>query len=561
MDFSEVPIACADSEWLTREFLPSVEHSLLNTPPCVVTMPTDSHDESEFLLGRAKRFLQVGYVNAIHDLRLSRTDPTLAWEGLFGIPDASRSFDAHSECRVLIVHGGNYLPEWFISEHIGQLEKYARSFRVSVLLPLARSIANGFVSSAVLPVPSFATSAEPMQKGFIKWAVERYVGDLRDDPSIDRSAGRTELCDIIWKARPLSRTTVEFWLDRYVAMCEKSNYASVLEIAREHSPEGIRILFPEPSIVASRDTLRESFDGIMRLLKHSNSEFNNRMGNVLFRDCHELPSPFDGPDPHHWFMSCISQLSCLYFDAAKRSGLDVASSYRVDLERSDIVNAEKSPFVHTLRLLRTYFQHGLCIEDGDDSRTLAKVAEWFSQTIGTQCSFSRDNARLCLARLLVQCRECVEQLAAVVLGLGEWPTTYSMADALKQNARTFAEHQIDKAIVEVIRRLDLDVDSSEVVRLHRAQIVRDIKESTCKIVNLEQELNRVVEIYCHEANRRFPPIGDYLKTKGVESRQMSDICKRLKKAWDDDPKMSPDQLRHLADVEVAGLRETPTSRQ
>src|SRR5690242_2277348 len=107
MDYSEVPVACADAQWLTNEFLPAAEATLLEAVPRVVTMPTDSHDESEFLLSRAKRMLRERNVAFVRDLRLSATDPTLAWEDLFGTPDASTSFDAASECNVLIVHGGN----------------------------------------------------------------------------------------------------------------------------------------------------------------------------------------------------------------------------------------------------------------------------------------------------------------------------------------------------------------------------------------------------------------------------------------------------------------------
>ena len=58
MDFSEVPVACADTEWLTNEFLPAVDLTLQASAPSIVVLPAASHDEADFLLNRIKRRLR-----------------------------------------------------------------------------------------------------------------------------------------------------------------------------------------------------------------------------------------------------------------------------------------------------------------------------------------------------------------------------------------------------------------------------------------------------------------------------------------------------------------------
>ena len=124
------------------------------------------------------------------------------------------------------------------------------------------------------------------------------------------------------------------------------------------------------------------FENIIHVFDELNDAFLLKTRYTLFRSFHRLPSPFHSPDPQHWLSSCISQFSSLCFDAAKKSGLDVAVSYRVDEERHDVVSAEPSQFLTTLRMLRTYFQHGLSLTDSKDCKLRVQVQEWCSQTVG-----------------------------------------------------------------------------------------------------------------------------------------------------------------------------------
>ncbi len=235
MQFSEVPVACADAAWLSREFLPNIEAKVV-TEPCLVVLPTDSHEESEFLLSRAKRFLEQTRVGFIRELRLSPTDPSLAWESIFGTPDARSAFDSATECDALLVRGGNYLPAWFLLKHVRGLGAYAKSYRIAVLLPVARSVVHAAGSSTVLAVPSFPEASEQLQRSFVAWAIEQYVNDLGDRPPVDRHQSREELNDIICQARPRSRSEVEFWLRHYVAEFERQDAESVLDVAQHCRP-------------------------------------------------------------------------------------------------------------------------------------------------------------------------------------------------------------------------------------------------------------------------------------------------------------------------------------
>lgn len=161
---------------------------------------------------------------------------------------------------------------------------------------------------------------------------------------------------------------------------------------------------------------------------------------------------------------------------------------------------------------------------------------------------------MCVARLVADFRESVNQLAEVMSGLERWPTAYAMMRALEVSSRTFAEHEVENAVRGVIDRLELDLDPSEVVKLRQAEILKDVKNSTCKLTNLSQELERITEKHCLEIARRPPAIGQWLKRQGLMGRQIGECVKRLNEMWDLNPGMTAGDYKQMAAREALALR-------
>ena len=550
MQFNEVPIACVEPSWLTDEFLPAVAGKLADSTPSVFGMPTDSHQESEFLAARLARHLRDQGVPFVRELRLSPTDPTLEWELLFGTPDHCGTFDLLSECDVLIVRGGNYLPMWFMEEHLHRLRSNAESHHTHIVIPLSRSVASACIRiGECLDVPTLKDVPEPRLREYVASSIDEVIDDVRDEGSIDRSAARQELCDIIVAGHPRSRSIVKVWLEHYLEEFARSECGSVLEVARRIPPDHVMTGFPEPARIPARKILKAEFDDALHSLHTLNAMFRETTGYRLFRNNHDLPHPFDASDPQYWFIGCVSNLGSLFFDAGKKNGLAVATQYVTDNGTGDIVSMELNPFTKSLRLLRTYFQHGLDPDDTDDRRTLAAVRDWFSRVLGAGQTFSRENARLSLVELLSQYRTCVSQLSNVVANLEQCPTSYALKSQLERNARTFAEHEVERAINSVVDRLELDVEPSEVKRLSLDAIMSKLKNSTCRLtqMNMNEELLRIVENYCLDAARRPPQIGAWLKKQGLQGRQIGECNRQLMKAWDDDATMTKDQFMLMAE--------------
>lgn len=554
MHFGEVPVACADVGWLCKEFLPAAEAALLGGDPSVVVMSTDSHQESEYLVTRVKKHLCDQHPVSARELSLSPMDPTLAWENVFGTPVYCSTLTLASERDVLLVRGGNYLPAWWLKEHGDRLAAYAKGYRMAILLPVARSVAFQTRPVQELLVPSFSSAPDQLRRDFVMWSIQEHISDLRDDPTVNRQAAREELCSIICNHQPGSRAIVEMWIRRFMSECERLDAPSLLHVARDFPVHRLSCFPPEPAPINSRSALQDDFHDALLCLQRANLSFEQIGGQKLFRSYHDLPYPFHSPDPLHWFIGCVSLLSCLYFDAAKRGALSVVAQYRVDDARGDIAAADGSSFLDSLRLLRTFLQHGLSIEDGEDRKTLAKVTEWCTQTLGDGQVIERSTSRICLAKMIGQLREAVDQVTAVVSGFAKWPTAYAITNALRYSSRVVAEHEVTRAIQDVVSRLELDLEPAEVARVHLASIAIDVRNSTCRIDNLDQELARVAEKYCLEASRRSPRIGDWLKSQGLVGKQIGDCHRLLDEAWARNPKMSKEEFMALASKEVARIR-------
>ena len=84
----------------------------------------------------------------------------------------------------------------------------------------------------------------------------------------------------------------------------------------------------QKSHLLSRDSLHERFKATEHRLSAINDQFMEIMHRPLYREWGLLRDPFLTEEPHHWFESLVSYLSCLLFDAGK-NGLLITTNYQL----------------------------------------------------------------------------------------------------------------------------------------------------------------------------------------------------------------------------------------
>jgi len=562
VEFSEVPIACVEPSWLPDAFLPNLRCMASDTG-IVHLMPTDSARESDFLCTQVHKYASTEIGKTVVELKLDARDPTLDWDVLYGSPDSPPTINSHLACDVLIVRGGNYLPIWFVESHLDYIIAFAECFGVHVVLPLSRVVGEGCQGRLnTIEVPSLADCDERTRRSFTMRAIENALADLRDEGDvIDRSAARQELCQLILSDLPESRTRIEDALEFYATTVDFDAFDSTLEYAKHVPPKVAGRRFSEPAVIEPRRVLRRNFDSNVEVLWKLHVEFERHTGYQLLEAMHALPHPFDSSDPLHWFISSVSYLGCLFFDAGKRTGLPVVMKYGIDADASLLPRGEADEFSLSLRTLRTYFQHNLNPDTMSDRKTIAEAEQWFQEATRQAGSFSRHGGRSYLAKLLADLGDTIKRITAIVgqLGVVEEKTRDKVRWELDRATRTVAEHEIDGAIKQVIEEQNLDVDCDEVVKKYQAKIVKDVRDSHCKIENIDDYLIRICERYCHEMAREPPRVGQLLKDQGLEGRQIGECVRRLEEEWNASPQMTNDEYLDLAIAEASRIKGENTA--
>jgi hypothetical protein len=473
-------------------------------------------------------------------MRLHPADPTLAWEGLFGLPDSASTLDIRSRWDVLFIRGGNYLPRWFVDTHVKCLIATALAFNVRILLPLSRGVAECEHTEITIHVPSIKDVPQETLREYILWAIDAFVPDLRNEGEMDRSAARGELCEL-FVAHPVeSRSRIEDDLEFYASTFDSEKYDSIVSYARDNIPASTGTRYVEPAAVLSKDELKAEFDCGVDSIRKLDEPFRLKTGYQLLSPTHEYSYPFDSSDPLHWFIGCVSYLGCLFFDAGKKTGLHVALRYNYDEGCGALVPVESSPFIESLRVLRTLFQHNLNPDSSDDTKTLAIAQQWFEINTGCVDPFSRQNARVCVSGLLNQFSKTVNQLGTVIthFGAANESVRTEMLRNMDQSSRTVAEHEVEAAVRRVSDELEINVSVAEVVRKYQDRIIKDIKGSACRIDRLSQELVRVCEHYCYEMARQQPRVGELLKGHGLSPREIGLCIEELNQEWQRDSTMT-----------------------
>src|SRR5262249_48157201 len=153
---------------------------------------------------------------------------------------------------------------WFVDLHLDYLLDLSRYFRVHVLLPLSRSVANSPPSKCrVLPVPSLHDAQAATLRNLVQHLVIKHVPDLRDAGTTVRQEARDEVCELILSGSPASRTEIEDILEYCVETFDPELHSSVLELAKQIVPGVAARRPPEPSPILGRETLALQFDSAL----------------------------------------------------------------------------------------------------------------------------------------------------------------------------------------------------------------------------------------------------------------------------------------------------------
>ncbi|MFO0906679.1 MAG: hypothetical protein U0939_26985 [Pirellulales bacterium] len=302
-----------------------------------------------------------------------------------------------------------------------------------------------------------------------------------------------------------------------------------------------------------RADLRRQFDGTISRLWELNQQCDEQLGERLLARTHDPAYPFESSDPMHWFIACVSYLCRLFFDAAKKTGLSVFLSFSVEGSGDSLIRLDDDAFQRVIRVLRTFFQHNLNPEDANDRKQIAEVKKWFVDTIGCEESLARQCARHCVASVLDSFSITIERLSLVIPAIqrADEVLRQQVREEIARNCRAVAEHEIARAIQEVVKSQGIDVDWKQVQAKYQERIIRETRESACSIGQFNAMLLSVCEKYCYEMMRQPPSVGAILKEAGFVDRQVGELIGELNRAWKENPRMTHEEYRIRA-REMAG---------
>ena len=543
MNFDAVPIACADEDWMDSEFIPWAKNALKGNEFGVWLMPSDAAVESNYLLGQLKKQAESRQTKW-REINLSPEDPTIDWSIILGSADNKGLFST----KVTFVKNGNYLPFWVVEEHLEEVDRICKSVGSKLFLPICREVA------AQLDMNKYSCFALPQLRNangddrlkLFCWLIDKEL------PEISRSNTRNELAKLLWLSDPLSRQCVSSFLRHVGDAIQKEEFFDYLEAARSNVDS---LVSKEPAQVKHVSALESKYFRLLNNLNGQCAPFEAATKQQLFRPNHELQNPFASGDPFFWFLVVVSNLSCIFFDAAKGRGLSVLPKFRFDRTLNDIVaNDNVVDFVNSLRSIRTYFQHGLDPEGQDDRKTLQVAMEWLQISVQDGQKY-RYLARDGLFRILGELDELLMQIIPIVENIKHVPTGYMVTQELLRSQRIVADHELYRAVEKVIKKSGVNLEAADFYRRNESIIRSDLSKSNCNLENLHEELELIVESFCAKEITRMPSVSDVLVKAGLKNRELGIAQKSLEQAWESIPTMTLEDLKKLANKEAAQILE------
>lgn len=520
-EFERVPIAAVEPSWLNTGFLPAIGR-LLETVDSgrIVWMPCDSKDESDFLIARVKeRAKQLG--RAEISLDLAPADPTHCWEDLIGRADNRGLLSNAPRGGVCCLHGGSFLPRWFLVEHIELLRNVVASRRAVIVIPIARAVETDGLptcdSDARLEIPRLVDTNAGRLRQLVTHLIVRECSELRDTETKVAKEAREQLIHRIAGAigPTVSRTEVSRWLQVYQRRVDRGEFANAHDAAEAFPPPIPSVMPPEPAPILRHQEFRDRFRATLTRVEDLNASFSAVTERALVRAHQPLLDPFSTADPMFWFISLISHLSCLLLDAG-RAGICVAAKYRVNLQDSTLVARDSSPFVAQLRDLRTLYQHGLNPDSADDEKTAGRARAWFHNAVGIHVP-DASHHRALAAQLLGAWEKFLDDVTALVEGLCVCGSTFALKDALSVAARdlpTIDLFRLSERACQKIAPGRLNIDAF--LRKHEDGIRAQLRSTAVQGNYLEDEAYCIVEKYVADEVSRCPVTSDWLRRLGIE---------------------------------------------
>jgi hypothetical protein len=549
--FLAIPIAAVADNWLVNVFLPQAEDLLAEFTTnggVVVWLPVDASSEGDYLLTKLYGLCgRRGW--KVHEIEVSEHDPYLFWADVLGTPEKAgicRSIPS----SVLLVRSGELLLPSTIRLHLASLVDSSKAEKCCVVVPVFRNQSDLLLLAPASPqfqVPALADVSPERRLGLAEALVRSRFPALK-------VAERRELAETLLSAGPLSRPQLEYWLD--TLQDAEDPVVQVRRASFRHDEPA-----HQPPAVPSRSQLHRQFNQALAHLKETNLLFRRLCNTPLFFLHQPLRDPFSTSEPADWFMSIVSFLSCLIFDAGETT-LDCIAGFRFDANQRDIVGEPVSTLLIDLRLLRTSLQHAMSLDNKDNQKKLRDVESWYRRRCG-EPSPRPDHYRLLVTALVDEWETFVRGISEVVSNMMEAPSSLAVQNALAAARRHLPLGDLLQLIRESVATIDPAVDGDRVKRKHEQSIQRALKEC-CYTGNAFYDYARhLVEMAVANESNNSPIDGVWLQQQGIQQgRDTARWKQHFQERWDSaSSSVSIDEFKRQALAEIVRSRVAGASTQ
>jgi hypothetical protein len=439
--FLAVPIAAVADDWLASVFWPRSEEFLAEviTTGGLIWLPVDAGAEGDYLLTKLHELCdRRGW--KVYELEVSAHDPYLFWAGVLGSPETAglcRSFPG----SVLLVRSGELLPPSTVRMHLASLVDSSKAEKCSFVLPVFRSQSDLLLLAPVslqLHVPALAEATPERRLELAEALVTSRISALK-------APERREFAERLLSAGPLSRPQLEYWLEGMQDAEDPLVQARGATFSHDEPAH-------QPPPVASRAQLHSQFNQALAQLREASLLFREMFDTPLFFPHQALRDPFATSEPADWFMTLVSFLSCLIFDAGETT-LECVAGFRFDTIGRDIVGEPVSTLLIDLRLLRTSLQHAMSLANKDNQQKLRNVESWYRLRCG-EPSPRADHYRLLVTVLVGEWKKLVKGIYDVVSNMREAPSSLAVRNALATARRHLPLGDLLQLIRESVATID-----------------------------------------------------------------------------------------------------------
>ncbi|MFA8019920.1 hypothetical protein [Bremerella cremea] len=542
-DWNAVPVAALGPDWLENDFRQSVVE-LLETQATVAWMLVDSDDEGSFLLNQI--YSVAACLGRKSDsFYLTSPDPIPGWIELIGDSEESGDLFEVGQAEVILVHGTPATPVWFWREQLPLLRAIIRSLDGILVLPVRREnwdvMRELCEGDHVLEIPSLEQAQAKVVEELCCNLVCDVFPELLDGPGVDRDDVRRRVVRSIREGRPQSRQTIRIWLEMYHEKITREEYIDLPSaIAAEPPPPAMladRLCVP----IVSRQELSQRFQASLSRVENAVARAKQTIGREILWNMHPMNSPFDSPDPKHWFDSVVSYLSCVVFDAGDH-GLNSLLDFSYDASRNDVKGEPLTSFGGTLRVLRTTAQHGLNPRRTKDVEKLTAAKDWFDGVVGVPVP-RKDHWRVLTLALIELWESQVSGFETLITKLPVCPSKAAVLVKIDKDAKLPPRVNVAQAFEDVVQELGLTLDAQELCDRYFEDCKNQLKNACVLPREWDSRLKGIAEEFVLSHIAKCPVDGRWLIDNGVPSGpDLGKFHARFCKTWAESAGITSDEF-------------------